>query len=98
MSQINYSLVGKLQRREKFRRQNEDKINSYLLTYCENYDKGVENVAQFMQNTKKQIFEDLYFSMGGGYNDINGEASLMAEFHGSNRSFCIGKSHPRRGE
>lgn len=60
MSQINYGLVGKLQRREKFRRQNEDKINSYLLTYCENYDKGVENVAQFMQNTKKQIFEDLW--------------------------------------
>lgn len=60
MSKINYGLVGKLQRREKFRRQNENKINSYLLTYCENYDKRVENVAQFMQNTKKQIFEDLW--------------------------------------
>lgn len=47
---------------------------------------------------KAQIFEDLYFSMGVGYNDSNGEASLMAEFHGSDRSFLIGKSHPRRGE
>lgn len=36
--------------------------------------------------------------MGVGYNDINGEASLMAEFHGSDRSFLIGESHPRRRE